>query len=178
MGGKARWSRPPARICCKRRQGHIPCTSAKVEFRPSLETPGEGLGDAKGRQLGGYNAMSISRKAALERGQQAIERPKGQMALTLYYGAGGLTVRYQGRVIARTTGSVQGSRVAPFVALALGARLPRRGQKTRVTVSSGVLFRVLSICTLDPEEEADRMLLAYLLREADELRGFRSSAVE
>ena len=122
--------------------------------------------------------MSISRKAALERGQRAIERPKGQMALTLYHGAGGLTVRYQGRVIARTTGSHKGKRVAPFVALALGARLPRRGRTAKATVSSGVVFRVLSICTLDPEVEAERMLLAYLLREADELRGFRSAAAE
>ena len=119
--------------------------------------------------------MSISRKRALERGQEAIELPKGQMAITLFHGKGGVTLRYQGRVVARTHGSGVGRRLAPFLAQALGVEMPPIGGKATAVVSSGILYRVLSMSTLDLRQEEARMLLDYLLSEAEEMRRFRSA---
>ncbi len=119
--------------------------------------------------------MSISRKRALERGQAAIERPKGQMEITLFNGKGGLTLRYQGRVVARTHASAVGRAVAPYLARALGVDLPPVGGTAQAVVSSGVLYRVLSMSTLDLRQEEAVLLLQYLLREAEDMRGFRSA---
>lgn len=121
--------------------------------------------------------MAVSRKRALERGQAAIERPKGQMAITLRHGKGGVTLLYQGRVVARTHASAVGKALAPYVAQALGVELPPLGGAARAVVSSGVLYRVLSISSLDLRQEEARMLLAYLLREAEEMRGYESAAL-
>ncbi len=56
--------------------------------------------------------MAISRKQAIARGEKAIERPKGEMAVTLYHGKVGVTVKYKGRVVARTLDSRPGRMVA------------------------------------------------------------------
>ncbi len=122
--------------------------------------------------------MSVSRKRALERGQAAIERPKGEMALTLFHGKTGLTLRYQGKVIARTSTSHVGKQIAPFIALALGLRLPKLGATATAKVSSGVLYRVLSISTLDLRQPEARQLLDYLLDEAASMRGFKSAQLD
>ena len=122
--------------------------------------------------------MSISRKQALIRGEDAIERPKGQMELTLYNGKQGLTVRYQGKVITKTHASGVGRMIAPYVAEALGVTLPQLGHSTKTSVSSGVLFRVLSLSSLDLRLQEAKMLLAYLLNEAQEMRGFKSAALD
>ena len=122
--------------------------------------------------------MAVSRKEALARGEKAIELPKGQMEITLYHGRSGLTLRYQGKVIARTHASSVGRELAPYVAQALGAPLPELGHSTKAVVSSGVMFRVLSISSLDLRSQEAMMLLHYLLQEAEEMRGFRSTAID
>ena len=122
--------------------------------------------------------MSISLAKALARGEKAIERPKGQMEITLYHGKGGLTLRYGGRVVARTHASRAGHRLAPYVALALGAEIPTLGQAAKAVVSSGVLFRVLSISSLDLRKEEAWVMLEYLLQEAERMRGYASALLE
>ncbi len=121
--------------------------------------------------------MAVSRKRALERGQAAIERPKGQMEITLRHGKGGVTLRYQGRVIARTHASAVGKRLAPYLAQALGVKLPPAGGQAKSVVSSGVLYRVLSISSLDLRTKEAQMLLRYLLQEAEGMRGYQSAAL-
>ena len=121
--------------------------------------------------------MAISRKRALERGQQAIERPKARMRITLFHGKGGVTLRYEGQVVARTHASGVGRMLAPYLARALGVSLPPVGGKTEAVISSGVLYRVLSISTLDLRQKEAGLLLEYLLREAEEMREYRSSQV-
>lgn len=122
--------------------------------------------------------MSISRKQALTRGEIAIERPKAQMEVTLYNGKQGLTLRYQGKVITKTHATRVGRMIAPYVAEGLGVSLPKLAKSTKAIVSSGVLFRVLSISSLDLRSEEARMLLAYLLNEAQAMRGFKSAAID
>lgn len=122
--------------------------------------------------------MGVSRKRALARGQEALQRPRGAMEIILFHGKTGLTLKYEGKVIARTHASAVGKKLAPYVAEALGVPLPPRGQSAKATVSSGILFRVLSISSLDLRGEEAEMLLAYLLQEAAEMRGFQSAAIE
>ena len=119
--------------------------------------------------------MSVSLKKALERGQRAIERPKSRMEIALYHGRGGLTLRYQGQVIARTHASTAGRLLAPYLARALGVELPPVGGKDTATVSSGVMYRVLSMSSLDLRREESVALLEYLLLEAAEMRSYRST---
>jgi hypothetical protein len=118
--------------------------------------------------------MAVSRRKAIERGQAAIERPKGAMEITLYRGKGGVTLRYRGAVVARTLDSRTGWMLAPFLADALGVDLPPPGDKVKATVSSGVLYRILSMSTLDLRQPEARQLLEYLLAEAQQMRGYRS----
>ncbi len=100
------------------------------------------------------------------------------MQVTLRHGSTGLTLKYGGKVIARTYPSGPGRRIAPFIAQALGVELPPVGESLKAVVSSGVMYRVLSISTLDPGTEEGLLLLEYLLNEAREMRGFRSTAIE
>jgi len=116
--------------------------------------------------------LAISRKKALERGRESIERPKGAMNVVLYHGKGGLTVRYQGKVIARTHASDVGRRLAPYLAESLGAPLPPVGGSVEATVSSGVMYRALSISSVDLRVPEARQLLDYLLEEAEAMRAF------
>lgn len=100
------------------------------------------------------------------------------MPITLFHGKGGLTLRYQGKVIARTTASHAGKTIAPFVAMALGLKLPNLGKTAEAHVSSGVLYRVLSISTLDLRQPEARQLLDYLLEEAASMRSFQSAVID
>jgi len=122
--------------------------------------------------------MSISKWEAIARGEKAIERPKGEMAVTLFHGRTGLTLRYLGKVIARVPASATGKQISPYVAAALGVTLPPVGSVATAIVSSGVMFRVFSIATLDLKNEEARILLDYLLSEAREMREYESLEVE
>ena len=121
--------------------------------------------------------MGISRKKALERGQQLIERPRGALELNLFHGKRGLTVRHQGKVIARTHSSRIGRILAPFVAEALGVELPKIGSAVEAVASSGVIYRVLSISSLDLRQAEARELLTYLLEEAAAMRHFGAQQI-
>ena len=119
--------------------------------------------------------MAISKKRAMTQGEKAIERPKGEMAIGLYHGKTGVTLRYQGKVVARTSASASGKLLAPYLAAALGVKLPPVGSTANAVISSGVMFRVLSISTLDLRNEESYILLDYLLQEASEMRAYQSS---
>ena len=71
----------------------------------------------------------------------------------------------------------QGMITAGFVAQALGAKLPPLGQSQAVRVSTGVLFRAVSIAELDFSIEESYILLERLLDEAAMQRGGSSDAV-
>ena len=122
--------------------------------------------------------MAVSRKQAQERGQAILERPRGDMHVTLFHGRTGVTLRYQRKVIAKVPASQVGALVAPFVARALGVKLPETGSSAEAVVTSGILYRVLSIASLDLRAEEGRLLLAYLLDEADTMRGYKSAEAD
>ena len=114
--------------------------------------------------------MAISRRQAMERAERVLARPSSRMELKLYHGKRGLTLRHRGRVVTRTWDSTSGRKVAPFLAHALGVDLPAPGTSTTATISSGLLFRVLSISCLDLRRREGKRLLLRLLEEADHMR--------
>ena len=72
-----------------------------------------------------------------------------------------------------------GSAVAAFgrnLPQALGARVPPVGESVAVRVSTGVLFRAVSIASLDFGVEESYVLLDRLLEEAEMQRGASSDA--
>jgi hypothetical protein len=119
--------------------------------------------------------MGVSKKAAQEQGQKAIERPNAAMRVSLRRGRTGVTLLYGGRAVARLGATAADRRLAPYLAAALGVRLPPEGQSAEAVVSSGVMFRVLSIASLDLANEESLILLDYLLQEANEMRGYQSA---
>ena len=65
----------------------------------------------------------------------------------------------------------QGMAAGAYMARALGVRIPPLGETVRARVSTGVLFRAMSIASLDFDEEASMVVLSRLLDEAEMQRG-------
>ena len=63
-----------------------------------------------------------------------------------------------------------------YMAQALGVRVPPLGQTVKARVSTGVLFRAVSISSLDFNNELSYTLLERWLEEAAEQRGGSSDA--
>ena len=63
-----------------------------------------------------------------------------------------------------------------FLAQSLGIKIPPLGEKTLARVSTGVLFRSLSIVQLNYDVPESQVLLDRLLSEAEAQRGGSSDA--
>ncbi len=63
-----------------------------------------------------------------------------------------------------------GRLAAGIVAQALGVEIPRPGRAVKAAVSTGVLWRAISISSLDPRIPEARPLIERWLREAAEQR--------
>ena len=122
--------------------------------------------------------MSISRKKAWAHAEGLFEAPKRAMPITLKHGKQGFSLLHKGRLVSRCYASKTGKMCAPFVASALGVELPPQGEQAQATVSSGVLYRVISIASLDLRIPEAHILLERLLEEAEFQRNVRSEAIE
>ncbi|MDA1096845.1 MAG: hypothetical protein O3B84_06275, partial [Chloroflexi bacterium] len=91
--------------------------------------------------------------------------------MTLRRGKGGVTLLHARRALTRCYDNGAGRLAAQLVADALGVPLPPLGGSVDASVSSGVLWRVISIASLDPRMSEARPLLERLMLEAAEQRG-------
>ena len=80
------------------------------------------------------------------------------------------TCLHRGRALTRCYATATGAVAAEFVADALGVSLPPVGGSVDSTVSTGVLYRAISISSLDLRIPEVRPLLERLLDEAAEQR--------
>ena len=110
--------------------------------------------------------MGVSRKKALEYAEQLLSRPRSRVPVTLYHGKTGVTLRHDGRTLTRCYHSVKGLMAAFFMAMALGLELPAVGGTVETQVSTGVLFRAISIGSLDVRTPEGQTLLQRMLEEA------------
>ena len=83
----------------------------------------------------------------------------------------------RGRALTRCYLSRSGMRSARFMAEALGVKVPPLGGSVDARVSTGVLWRAISISCLDFRKEESLVLLERLMAEAEMQRGSGSDSV-
>ena len=122
--------------------------------------------------------MSISRKRAQDYAERVLARPRSDYSLVLRRSKSGVSLLYRGRAVTKCHASKVGEMQAAYIALALGVELPPLGGVTSASVPAGVLYRAISISTLDLRRPEARQVLARLLATADMQRtGMRSVEV-
>jgi hypothetical protein len=102
---------------------------------------------------------------------ELIEVPRSHLRLKLSQDEHGLLVTHDEQSMIRCHLTRNGMGVAGFVAQALGVPLPALGEDALARVSTGVVFRALSIARLDLSNEASFVLLERFLEEAAIQRG-------
>ncbi len=120
--------------------------------------------------------MDSSRKRAQDYAERLLSRPRGDLQVTLSRGRTGVSLLHEKRVLTHCHNSRVGQLQAVFMAEALGLRLPPDGGRATAEVSTGVLFRALSISSLDLRKPEARRLLRELLDTAAIQRGASADA--
>jgi hypothetical protein len=106
--------------------------------------------------------------------ERLIATPRAKLPITLRQGKGGVTLLHKGRAIARCAITPSGMRAAILMAKALGIRVPPLGQTAEATASTGVIWRAVSLSSLDYGKEESYLLAERLLEEAEAMRTSKS----
>ena len=120
--------------------------------------------------------MSISRTKALEHAYKVLEQPRAHMRVTLKQTKTGLSLYYEGRVMTRTFINRSGLSAAAAMAEALRVRVPKLGDSVEARVSSGVMYRVLALSSLDYRNKLSFQLASRLIAEAVDMQGSRGTS--
>ncbi len=115
--------------------------------------------------------MTVSRRKAWEYAEELLSVPRSRLKVRLRHGKTGVALVHQGRVLTRCYESEVGKAGAHFMARALGVETPGPGESVEALVSTGVLFRAISIASLDLRRAATHAILARMLDEAELQRG-------
>ena len=115
--------------------------------------------------------MGVSRLKAQDYAEQVLNRPGGAKEVTLRRNRTGATLLYRGRTLTRTYGSALGEVQASLMAEVLGVDLPEVGFSVTTKVSSGVLYRAVSVSSLDVRRPEARAVLAQIMNTAAMQRG-------
>ncbi len=102
--------------------------------------------------------------------------PRAHVRVTLRQTKEGVTLLHQGRALTRCYLTRSGLAAARCMAEALGVGVPPLGESTDARVSTGVLWRAVSISCLDMRKSESRVILERLLEEASMQRGSGSDA--
>ena len=121
--------------------------------------------------------MSVSRKRALEYADEIVSVPRAHVRITLRQVQEGVTLLHQGRALTKCYINPSGMRAALFMAQALGVDVPPLGGSVDASVSTGVLWRAISISCLDLRKRESYPILERLLDEANMQRGSGSDSV-
>ena len=120
---------------------------------------------------------SVSRKRALEYADEIISVPRAHVRVTLRQVKSGVTLLHEGKAITKCYINRSGMKAAQFMAEALGVEVPPLGSSVEARVSTGVLWRAISISCLDFRKVESFVLLERLLEEANMQRGSGSDSV-
>ena len=102
--------------------------------------------------------------------ERLLDRPVREVPVVLRHGKGGVTLLHKGRALTRCYATAPGKLAAELVAMALGVQLPPIGEAVETSVSTGVLFRAVSIAGFDPRMPEVQPLLERLIQEAADQR--------
>ena len=121
--------------------------------------------------------MSQPYTRVYEYADELISVPKAHLRMELQQDESGLALLHEGRALVECSLTRQGMLAGGFMAQALGAKVPPLGDPVPVRVSTGVLFRAVSVAGLDYDKEESYVLLERLLEEAEMQRRGTSDAV-
>ena len=112
-----------------------------------------------------------------EYAEELIAVPRAHLNLDLRQDETGLALSYDDKMLMHFPLTREGMTAAGFVSKALGQKVPALGEgvTARVSASTGVLFRAMSIASLDFNVQESFVLLDRLLEEAAVQRGGRVS---
>ncbi|MBM3933023.1 MAG: hypothetical protein FJ319_01755 [SAR202 cluster bacterium] len=102
---------------------------------------------------------------------ELISTPRAHLALDLSQDEQGLKLSHDGKMLVECYITRDGMAAGGFMAKALGVKLPPLGKAVKARVSTGVLFRAVSIASLDFNVEESFELLERWLEEAELQRG-------
>ena len=119
--------------------------------------------------------MTDQKVQVFDYAEELISTPRHHLRLTLSQDQDGLALSYQDRPLVRCPLTREGMIAAGFLAKALGKKIPALGESTDARVSTGVLFRAVSIVSLDFTIEESYVLLDRWLEEAEMQRGGSSA---
>ena len=102
---------------------------------------------------------------------ELLDTPRAHLALELKQGEGGLTLLYQGKTLVECFLTMEGMAAGAYMAKALGVEIPAAGESVAARVSTGVLFRAVSIASLDFSVDESFVLLERWMEEAEMQRG-------
>lgn len=91
--------------------------------------------------------------------------------MELKQGEGGLMLLYQGKTLVECFLTMEGMAAGGYMAKALGVDIPAAGESVAARVSTGVLFRAVSIASLDLSVDESFVLLERWMEEAEMQRG-------
>ncbi|MBI4199015.1 MAG: hypothetical protein HY535_00885 [Chloroflexi bacterium] len=119
----------------------------------------------------------MSRKKALEYAERLLATPRSRVRVTLRQGSQGVTLLHQRRAITKCYLNRSGIRAATLMARVLGISVPPLGASAHAEVSTGVLWRAISISCLDFRKRESYVLVERLLEEAELMRQTSSEGV-
>ena len=120
--------------------------------------------------------MGVSRKGSWPYAEALLSRPARRLPVVLRRGKSGVTLLHEGRALTRCYDNAAGRLATALVAQALGVPVPPEGGNSAAEVSTGVLYRAISLSSLDPRMSEARPLIDRLLGEAEEQRHGASDA--
>ena len=112
----------------------------------------------------------------LDYADELISVPRAHIALELRQDEEGLKLLHGGRLLVECYLTREGMAAGGYMASALGAKIPPVGESVSARVSSGVLFRAVSIASLDFSKQESYLLLDRWLEEAEIQRRGSSDA--
>jgi hypothetical protein len=115
--------------------------------------------------------MAEPHSKVLDYADELTSVPRAHLSLELRQDDDGLKLLHQGRPLVECYLTREGMAAGGYMARSLGAPVPPVGESIAVRVSTGVLFRAVSIASLDFGVEESFVLLDRLLEEAEMQRG-------
>ena len=111
--------------------------------------------------------MSDIKATLTEYAEEILATPRAHLSLELHQEDAGVTLFHSGKALVHCPLSTAGMAAASFMAQALGVPLPPLGQSVQISISTGLLYRVLTIASLDFDIEESFIILERLLEEAE-----------
>jgi hypothetical protein len=119
--------------------------------------------------------MAVSRTRATARAEELIAIPRAHVPVTLRQTKTSVTLLHKGQALTKCYINRSGIKAATYMAHALGVRIPPLGSHVKTTVSTGVLWRAISISCLDFRKPESYILLQRLLEDAEIQRSSRGT---